>query len=296
MAATAPEQAFINKVLPWARAERDTFGVPVSVAMGQAAMESGWGKTTICREATNYHGIKALRSNPYSVGVRQFWTTDWSPEKGYYDALQPFHVFSSGGDAFLGHGAFLRHERYADAFRYTSDPYRFLHAIDEAGYGGDGTYAEKVWALIVRTGMNAYDSSGGVPTGWSYVYDQPVASSNWGTSSWSSSKYGESYRFASPAPVSDVAWFRADLPSTGRYRIEARHPAASGYSTAAPFLMATSAGLVIRTLNQTERAGMWRDLGTYSFSAGYKNVVGVSRWSSAPGIVVADAVRITRVS
>jgi hypothetical protein len=40
--------------------------------------------------------------------------------------------------------------------------------------------------------------------------------------------------------------------------------------------------------------GGWRSIGTFSLNAGDYNVVGVSRWTSGVGYVIADAVRITR--
>ncbi|WP_462417152.1 glucosaminidase domain-containing protein [Kytococcus sp. Marseille-QA3725] len=157
-AATSAERAFMRKIVVWARAEREAYGVPVSVSMGQAIMESGWGHSEICQGATNFHGIKALRENAHSSGYANFWTTDWSPERGFYRDLQPFHVFASGEDAFLGHGYFLQHPNYAAAFEHTDDPYRFLLAVDAGGYGGDGTYAEKVWALIQEHSITDYDN------------------------------------------------------------------------------------------------------------------------------------------
>jgi len=39
----------------------------------------------------------------------------------------------------------------------------------------------------------------------------------------------------------------------------------------------------------------WRSLGNFSLSAGDKEYVAISRWSSSPGYVTADAVRVTKV-
>ncbi|WP_374929069.1 glucosaminidase domain-containing protein [Kytococcus sedentarius] len=157
-ATTSAERAFIRRIVVSARAERAKYRVPVSVSMGQAIMESGWGTSEICRGANNFHGIKALRSNGHSHGKKWFWTTDWTPEKGFYRDLQPFHVFKTEKGAFLGHGNFLQHPNYAPAFKHTGDPYRFLLAVDKGGYGGDGTYAEKVWAVIKKHRLTDYDS------------------------------------------------------------------------------------------------------------------------------------------
>ena len=48
-------------------------------------------------------------------------------------------------------------------------------------------------------------------------------------------------------------------------------------------------------VDQRVNGGQWRTLGTFALAAGDANQVGVSRWTSAPGYVIADAVRLTRV-
>lgn len=59
--------------------------------------------------------------------------------------------------------------------------------------------------------------------------------------------------------------------------------------------MATSSGDQTVTADRCSGGGVWRALGTFTLRAGTYDVVGVSRWTSAAGYVVADAVRITKV-
>ncbi|MGK5676024.1 family 10 glycosylhydrolase [Micromonospora sp. URMC 106] len=122
-----------------------------------------------------------------------------------------------------------------------------------------------------------------------------TAAATWGTSSYSPARYGANYRYASPQTVSDPAWFSAALPATGSYRVEVWYPADPGYNSATPYLVATANGNVTVTVDQRAGGGQWRVLGTYQLAAGERPVVGVSRWTSTPGYVVADAVRITRL-
>jgi hypothetical protein len=49
------------------------------------------------------------------------------------------------------------------------------------------------------------------------------------------------------------------------------------------------------TVDQRVNGGRWVGLGTFDLAAGVYNVVGVSRWTSATGYVIADAVRLTRL-
>jgi hypothetical protein len=48
-------------------------------------------------------------------------------------------------------------------------------------------------------------------------------------------------------------------------------------------------------VNQRANGGQWVSIGVFSLAAGDGNKVGVSRWTSGTGYVIADAVRITRV-
>ncbi|MEU7897983.1 N-acetylmuramoyl-L-alanine amidase [Nonomuraea sp. NPDC049152] len=147
---------------------------------------------------------------------------------------------------------------------------------------------------------NTYMSyvTGGGGGSWSTTVDNTgafTASGNWGTSSYSAQRYGADYRFANPVAASDPAWYRANLPSTGSYRVEVWYPSDPGYNSSAPYIVAASGGNQTVYVDQRSGGGGWRTLGTFTLNAGDRDVVGVSRWTSGTGYVVADAVRITRL-
>ncbi|MEQ4304882.1 peptidoglycan DD-metalloendopeptidase family protein [Plantactinospora sp. B6F1] len=124
--------------------------------------------------------------------------------------------------------------------------------------------------------------------------DRFTASANWGTSTWSADRQGPDYRYATPdTTASDAAWFKVDVPSAGSYLVEVFYPADPGYNNATPFVVATTSGNQTVPVNQRVNGGQWVSLGTFSLAAGDYNAVGVSRWTSGTGYVVADAVRIT---
>ncbi|GAA1612693.1 N-acetylmuramoyl-L-alanine amidase [Catellatospora bangladeshensis] len=122
-----------------------------------------------------------------------------------------------------------------------------------------------------------------------------TASANWGTSTYSGQRYGTDYRYASPVLASDSAWFKVNIPATANYRVDVWHAADPGYSASAPHIVVTSGGNQTVNIDQRTGGGAWRSLGTFNLAAGDRNLVGVSRWTSAAGLVIADAVRITRV-
>ncbi|MFF5202914.1 N-acetylmuramoyl-L-alanine amidase [Micromonospora parva] len=151
---------------------------------------------------------------------------------------------------------------------------------------------------VMRADVAAKMAGGG--TTWSATVDNATsgrftASANWGVSSYSSQRYGADYRYAEPVAASDVAWYRFNVPAAGNYRVEAWWPANSGYNSAAPYIVATSSGNQTVRVDQRATGGQWRALGTFALPAGDANRVGVSRWSNSSGLVIADAVRLTRV-
>ncbi|MGC5317301.1 N-acetylmuramoyl-L-alanine amidase [Micromonospora arida] len=142
--------------------------------------------------------------------------------------------------------------------------------------------------------------SGGNPPAWSSIVDNTTAgrftaSANWGVSTYSAQRYGADYRYAEPVAASDAAWYKFNVPATANYRVDAWWPATSGYNGAAPYIVATTTGNRTVVVDQRATGGQWRSLGTFTLPAGDADRVGVSRWSSATGLIVADAVRLTRV-
>ncbi|MFI6132907.1 N-acetylmuramoyl-L-alanine amidase [Micromonospora sp. NPDC051141] len=137
------------------------------------------------------------------------------------------------------------------------------------------------------------------PTGWSAVVDNASsnfrASTNWSTSSTSTQRYGSDYRYVVPAAVSDAAYFTATLPVTGNYRLEIWHPASTAYHPAAPHVVLASTGTQTVLVNQQSGGGSWRNIGTFTFTAGTRDVLAVSRWTTGTQYVVADALRITQL-
>ncbi|MCW3839769.1 family 10 glycosylhydrolase [Micromonospora yasonensis] len=164
-----------------------------------------------------------------------------------------------------------------------------------------GTYTYHVSALD-RLHNESVASVGAVVTvgGFSAIVDNTTAgrftaSANWGTSSFSTQRYGTDYRFATPVAASDPAWFKVNIPATASYRIEVWYPSNAGYNAATPHVIVTTSGNRTVNIDQRTGGGQWMVLGTFTLAAGDYNVVGVSRWTTGTGYVIADAVRITSV-
>jgi N-acetyl-anhydromuramyl-L-alanine amidase AmpD len=141
--------------------------------------------------------------------------------------------------------------------------------------------------------------AGSTSTAYKQVVDNSdssrfYATSDWGTSSYSSQRHGSDYRFTKPGTTYNGASFKVNTPSTGNYAVYGWWPANSGYNDQVVFWIWTSNGWVSKTVSQRTKGGKWVNLGTYAMDAGDDWNIEVSNLSSGKGYIIADAVKIVR--
>ncbi|MBB5869049.1 hypothetical protein F4553_002428 [Allocatelliglobosispora scoriae] len=150
----------------------------------------------------------------------------------------------------------------------------------------------------LRVDVAAVLNGGGTPS-WTTTIDNGsagfTASANWAVSTYSTQRYGADYHYANPQAISDPAYYAANIPAEGNYKIETWYPANTGYNATTPYIIYTKTGSQNVVVNQQSGGGAWKSLGTFTLTAGSHNIVAVSRWTSGAGYVIADAIRITRV-
>jgi Mannosyl-glycoprotein endo-beta-N-acetylglucosaminidase/Putative peptidoglycan binding domain len=146
------KDAFFAMAVGPAQASQKETGVPASVTLAQAILESGWGDSHM-GDAHNYFGIKA-QSGEASVTVR---TREVVGGKDVFvDAA--FRSFASVEECFAAHGHFLRdNSRYAKAFQ-TADAESFARAIAAAGYATDPKYGDVLVQIIRQNNLAQYDT------------------------------------------------------------------------------------------------------------------------------------------
>jgi hypothetical protein len=147
-------------------------------------------------------------------------------------------------------------------------------------------------ALQRHYGKSAYTPSSTTAT--SYIVDNSSsgfsASSNWGAATWSSAKYGSSYKFRYTDSVSDPASWQVNISEAGNYKVYAWWTSAGDRTDNAPYLIEHSSGTSVVYKDQTSKGGQWNLLGTYWFYSG-KNTVSLSCWAGGGDKVIADAVK-----
>lgn len=154
------QRDFIMSVAPGARESQRKNGVPASVTLAQAILESDWGRSKLTREANNLFGIKAS-SGPGSAGIYEIDT--WEVYNGQNaTVLAAFRAYKTLSDSIVDHGRwFHNNSRYHGALAIKDDPRAFAYAINAAGYATDPAYAPKLIGLMDKFNLYAYDLPAG---------------------------------------------------------------------------------------------------------------------------------------
>jgi hypothetical protein len=148
------KDAFFAMAVGPAQASQRLTGVPASVTLAQAILESGWGDSHM-GDAWNFFGIKAHGDEPFIV----MRTREVVNGKDIFIDAK-FRRFANMEDCFCEHGKFLRdNPRYAPAFK-TTDCESFARAIHAAGYATDPHYSELLIRLIRENDLARYDVAG----------------------------------------------------------------------------------------------------------------------------------------
>ena len=146
---------FVNRIWSHAVDAARSIGVRPQFMVGQAALESGWGKHEI-RNADgsgthNLFGVKAGRGwNGPSV---EKTTTEYVNGVAHKTTAR-FRVYASYGEAFKDYAKLIGgNPRYAGVMAQAQDAQGFARGLQQAGYATDPSYADKLVRVINSTTM-----------------------------------------------------------------------------------------------------------------------------------------------
>ena len=149
---------FIMRLTTAAVASAKASGVPASITIAQAALESDWGESALAKTANNLFGIKAdslWRGQTLTMNTKEFIKGQWVVVPALW------RKYSSWQASVDDHAAFLkRNPRYKICFTCTTAQ-AFAKALAQAGYATDPAYSDKVIGLIKQHNLLALD--GGAP-------------------------------------------------------------------------------------------------------------------------------------
>jgi len=154
-------QQFIRASVPGAQRGWREYGVPASVTMAQAILESGWGRSGLSTVDRNYFGIKCQNGSygKLANGCHVYRTNECTKAGSCFATSASFRTYATQSHSFRDHGSFLRvNSRYAGAFAHTKDANKFIWAVWKAGYATDPNYYTKVTGIMAAYDLYKYDT------------------------------------------------------------------------------------------------------------------------------------------
>lgn len=145
-------QEFIDFVGSEACKSQRLTGIPASVTIAQAILETGWGKYTIS-DAKNLFGIKGEGpAGSIEVMTRECIGNDCS------EVPASFRKYNSFEESITDHSQFLlENQLYATALQYENDPDEFARQIHKAGYATDPNYANLLISIMSSNNLYRFD-------------------------------------------------------------------------------------------------------------------------------------------
>jgi peptidoglycan hydrolase FlgJ len=143
-------RAFQEKLADAAEEAEQTTGVPAKFMLGQAALETGWGKRVIRNgDGTSSNNLFGIKAGPGWKGkVATAVTTEYINGKPHR-RVEKFRAYDSYADAFKDYAKMLStNPRYEKVLAHGGDAATFAHGLQRAGYATDPQYAAKLSNII----------------------------------------------------------------------------------------------------------------------------------------------------
>lgn len=140
------QQNFVNRMLPHATQASQTTGVPPQLILGQAALESGWGKREIrMADGSNSYNLFGIKAHANWNGkIAEVLTTEYTNSVAHQQ-VEKFRAYTSYAEAFQDYANMIsRNPRYADVLQQGGNAAGMAQAIQKAGYATDPKYADKL--------------------------------------------------------------------------------------------------------------------------------------------------------
>jgi flagellum-specific peptidoglycan hydrolase FlgJ len=147
----AKQREYINKYLWMAKETKAKYGVPVSITLSQAILESGSGGSSMARQIRNHFGIKC-----FSKKCKKGHCERYCDE----DCKQFFVKYKTVKQSFMAHGAMLGNpkSRYAVLHKYTN--YKdWTLGLKNCGYATGKKYNLKLNKIIQKHKLDKYDDA-----------------------------------------------------------------------------------------------------------------------------------------
>ncbi len=124
------------------------YGIPASITMAQAIIESGAGKSKVALEANNHFGVKAGKEDIKAGNYVLAQDDEPRPSK--------FKKYDSIEDSYEAHSKLLTGKRYANSFEPT-DYRSWAQHLQKKGYASNKGYSKLLIDFIEQNNLNQLD-------------------------------------------------------------------------------------------------------------------------------------------
>ena len=146
-------EAFVKKHQLAAQAAERATGIPASNILGQAALESGWGKHEIkMPDGSSSHNLFGIKAGADWKGkVAEVTTTEYTNGVAK-KVTAKFRAYDSYAEAFTDHARLLSQSpRYSQTVAMADSVKDYAKGLQKAGYATDPSYADKLTKVINTT-------------------------------------------------------------------------------------------------------------------------------------------------
>ncbi|ABK09765.1 flagellar assembly peptidoglycan hydrolase FlgJ [Burkholderia orbicola] len=146
--------AFVDRLAAPAQAASATTGIPARFIVGQAALESGWGKREIrAADGSTSYNVFGIKANKGWTGrTVSALTTEYvngTPRR----VVAKFRAYDSYEHAMTDYANLLKNNpRYAGVLSASRSVEGFAHGMQKAGYATDPNYAKKLILIMQQIG------------------------------------------------------------------------------------------------------------------------------------------------
>lgn len=160
VSAIVAQLEYVNAFESLAQDEMKRSGVPASIKLAQAILESKSGQSQLAQEANNHFGIKCDRNWP---GLTAYKNDDEFDDEGK-PVLSCFRRYNTAAESYADHSRFLKNPkkqyRYGFLFKLDKTDYvGWAAGLDSAGYSPVDNYGAKLINIIERYRLYEIDTA-----------------------------------------------------------------------------------------------------------------------------------------
>lgn len=142
--------SYIEKYHTLAIQEMHLYGVPASISLAQALLESDAGESNLAKKANNHFGITCKNKTTKCSKNHCVWHND----AGTYTRYRKYKTVEA---SWRHHSIWLQKPRYAHLKSFDKDFKKWAKGLQSAGYAIDSLYAQKLIEKIETYKLYEYD-------------------------------------------------------------------------------------------------------------------------------------------